>query len=180
MVAKLREKPNSEGIEVTIGDLTSTVLQETFSLVYIVFNTIENLTTQEAQVACFCNAARHLDPGGRFVVEVEMPGPRRLPPGETFRVFTGQEDYWGIDEYDVVTQRFFSHHLWIEEGRFERFSAPYRYAWPSELDLMAQIAGMRLENRWNGWDKETFTSESDGHVSVWQRPASELPGLIVT
>ena len=172
MVAKLREKPGAERIDVTIGDFTTTVVEGPFSLVYLMFNTIENLTTQEAQVECFRNAAAHLEPGGRFVVEVGVPDLRRLPPGETFRVFSGQEDYWGIDEYDVVKQGLVSHHVWIADGSVKRFSAPFRYVWPSELDLMAKLAGMRLRDRWGGWEREPFTSDSDGHVSVWEKPAA--------
>jgi SAM-dependent methyltransferase len=170
MVAKLREKPGAEAIDVTVGDFTTTVVEGSFSVVYVVFNTIENLTTQEAQIACFRNAAAHLEPGGCFVVEVGVPDLRRLPPGETFRVFSSEENYWGIDEYDVVRQGLVSHHVWIADEGVERFSAPYRYVWPSELDLMAKLAGMRLRDRWSGWEREAFTSESDGHVSVWEKP----------
>jgi SAM-dependent methyltransferase len=169
MVAKLREKPGAERIDVTIGDFTTTAVKDSFSLVYVVFNTIENLTTQEAQIACFRNAAAHLEPGGCFVVEVGVPDLRRLPPGETFRVFNSEENHWGIDEYDVVKQGLVSHHVWIADEGVERFSAPYRYVWPSELDLMAKLAGMRLRDRWSGWEREAFTSESDGHVSVWEK-----------
>jgi SAM-dependent methyltransferase len=172
MVAKLREKPGAERVDVTVGDFTTTVVEGSFSLVYVVFNTIENLMTQEAQVACFRNAAAHLEPGGCFVVEVGVPDLRRLPPGETFRVFSSEENYWGIDEYDVVKQGLISHHVWIVDEGVERFSAPYRYVWPSELDLMAKLAGMRLRDRWSGWEREAFTSESDGHVSVWAKPGA--------
>ena len=164
-----RAKPGAHDIAVTIGDFATTTVDGTFSLAYLVFNTIMNLTTQAAQVACFRNAAAHLEPGGCFVVEVGVPDLRRLPPGETFRVFSGQENYWGIDEYDIVKQGLVSHHVWMVDGAVERFSAPYRYVWPSELDLMAELAGMRLRDRWSGWEREAFTSESDGHVSVWQK-----------
>ena len=172
MVARLREKPGSEDIEVTIGDFATTRLDGSFSLVYLVFNTIGNLTTQEAQVECFRNAAAHLEPGGTFVIEVGVPQLRRLPPGETGHVFHIGEDRWGIDEYDVATQGLISHHFWNEEGRSEHFSMPFRYVWPSELDLMAQLAGMTLRERWAGWTKEPFTSESRSHVSVWEKPAA--------
>jgi SAM-dependent methyltransferase len=171
MVARLRAKPGGDGIPVTIGDVATTRLEGSFSLVYLVYNTIANLTSQAMQVACFRNAAAHLEPGGRFVIEVSVPDLRRLPPGEVFRVFdAGIDGHWGIDEYDVATQGLVSHHLWIEDGRVERFSAPFRYVWPAELDLMAQIAGMTLRERWDGWTKEPFTNESRSHVSVWETP----------
>jgi SAM-dependent methyltransferase len=170
MVARLRAKPSGEDIGVTIGDFATTAVDGSFSLAYLVFNTISNLTTQEAQVACFRNAAAHLEPGGTFVIEVGVPGLRRLPPGETFHVFSGSEDYWGIDEYDVANQGLISHHLRIVDGKLDRFSVPFRYAWPSEYDLMAQLAGMRLRERWSGWKREPFTSESRKHVSVWEKP----------
>jgi SAM-dependent methyltransferase len=170
MAARLREKPSADRIEVTIGDFARTSVGGAFSLVYLVFNTIMNLTTQAEQVACFRNAATHLEPGGCFVIEVGVPELRRLPPGETHRVFAAGESYWGIDEIDVATQGLTSHHVEIVDGRLERFSAPYRYVWPSELDLMAELAGMRLRERWGGWKREPFTSESRTHVSVWEKP----------
>lgn len=170
MVARLRAKPGAEQIGVTVGDFSATTVPGSFALVYLVFNTIMNLTTQESQVACFRNAAAHLEPGGCFVVEVLVPDLRRLPPGDTFRVFGAKDDYWGIDEYDVVSQGLWSHHVEIVDGRVERFSAPFRYVWPSELDLMAELAGMRLRQRWSGWNREPFTSESGSHVSVWEKP----------
>jgi SAM-dependent methyltransferase len=172
MVARLRAKPGGEDIGVTIGDFATTRVDGSFSLVYLVFNTIMNLTTQAAQVACFRNAAAHLERGGCFVIEVTIPELQRLPPGETFRAFHVSEARWGIDEYDVANQGLISHHFEIVEGRLERFSAPYRYAWPAELDLMAEIAGMRLRERWGGWKKEPFTSDSNKHVSVWEKPAT--------
>ena len=171
MVARLRAKPGGEDIDVTIGDFATTTVDGSFSLVYLVYNTIGNLTTQAAQVACFRNAAVHLEPGGCFVIEVGVPELRRLPPGEIFHVFGASEDSWGIDEYDVATQGLVSHHIENVDGRLERFSAPYRYVWPSELDLMAELAGMRLLERWGGWKREPFTNESRTHVSVWKRPA---------
>jgi SAM-dependent methyltransferase len=172
MVARLRSKPGGEDIGVTIGDFATTRVDGSFSLVYVVFNTIMNLTTQAAQVACFGNAAAHLEPGGCFVIEVTVPELRRLPPGETFHVFNASENHWGIDEYDVATQGLTSHHFEIVNGTVERPSIPFRYAWPSEFDLMAQLAGMRLQSRWGGWDREPFTSESNKHVSVWEKPES--------
>jgi SAM-dependent methyltransferase len=169
MVARLRAKPGGQDIPVTIGDVATTVLEQRFAVVYLVFSTIGNLTTQEAQVACFENAARHLEPGGAFVVEVDVPDLRRLPPGETFRVFATGEGYWGIDEYDVVAQRLTSHHLRQDGERLERTSVPFRYVWPAELDLMAQMAGLALESRAGGWRGEPFTAESRSHVSTWRR-----------
>jgi SAM-dependent methyltransferase len=171
MAAQLAAKPGGEAIDVTIGDIASTRVEGSFSLVYLVFNTIMNLTTQEAQVACFRNAGAHLEPGGCFVIEVMVPELRRLPPGETFHVFGGGADAWGIDEYDVADQGLVSHHLEVVDGTLERFSVPFRYVWPSELDLMAQLAGMTLRDRWSGWAREPFTNESRQHVSVWERPA---------
>jgi SAM-dependent methyltransferase len=172
MAAKLRAKPGGEGIGLTIGDFATTTLDGTFSVAYLVFNTILNLTTQAAQVACFQNVAAHLEPGGCFVIEVGVPRLQELPPGETFRVFHVSESRWGFDEYDVVNQGLISHHFEIVDGRAERLSIPFRYAWPSELDLMAQLAGMTLRERWSGWKRESFTNDSDKHVSVWEKPAS--------
>jgi SAM-dependent methyltransferase len=169
MVAKLRAKPGGEDIGETIGDFAMTRVEGSFSLAFLVFNTIMNLTTQEAQVACFRNVAAHLQPGASFVIEVGVPQLQRLPPGETIRAFQVSDTYWGFDEYDVVAQGQISHHLSIGDGRVDRFSFPFRYVWPSELDLMAQLAGMRLRERWGGWKREPFTSSSDKHVSVWEK-----------
>ena len=170
MVARMREKPGGADIPVAIGDFATTTLDARFSLAYLVFNTIFNLTTQAAQVACFRNVAAHLEPGGRFVIEVAVPELRLLPPGETIRAFHLSEARWGIDEYDVARQALTSHHFSIVDGRLERFAVPFRYAWPSELDLMAQLAGMSLRERWSGWNRQPFTSDSSKHVSVWQKP----------
>ena len=170
MAARLRNKPGGDSIDVTIGDFATTTVDATFSVAYVAFNTIMNLTTQEAQVASFRNVAAHLQPGGCFVVEVMVPELRRLPPGETFRAFHGSESSWGIDEYDVATQGLVSHHLEVVDGELERTSMPFRYVWPAELDLMAQLAGMRLRERWAGWTREPFTNESRAHVSVWEKP----------
>src|SRR5262245_43822243 len=172
MVARLREKPGTERIEVTIGDFATTRVAGTFSLVYLVFNTIGNLTTQNAQVACFRNAAAHLEPGGRFVIELGVPGLRTLPPGKRFQVFDFGEEHVGIDEYDVANQGLVSHHLSPDGDRWRLVSMPFRYVWPAELDLMAGLAGMALRERWSGWNREPFTSESTKHVSVWERPVS--------
>ncbi len=171
MVARLRAKPGGDDIGVTIGDFATTRVDGSFSLAYLVCNTIMNLTTQEAQVACFRNAAAHLQPSGCFVIKVMIPELQRLPPGEIFRVFRGSETYWGIDEYDVANQGLISHHVDIVDGRVETVSMPFRYAWPAEYDLMARLAGMRLRERWSGWKREPFTSESDKHVSVWEKVA---------
>jgi SAM-dependent methyltransferase len=167
MVARLRAKPGAESVGVTIGDFATTTVQATFSVAYLVANTIMNLTTQDEQVACFRNAASHLEPGGCFVIEVLVPGLRRLPPGEIFQPFDVSPSHLGFDEYDVAQQGLISHHYWIEDGGVEVFSPPFRYVWPSELDLMARLAGMELRERWGGWEREPFTSESDKHVSVW-------------
>ena len=134
------------------------------------FNTIGNLTTQTAQVACFRNVAAHLEPGGCFVIEVGVPELRRLPPGDTARVFHVEDDGWGFDEYDVAAQRLTSHHFETVDGRLAHHSVPFRYVWPAELDLMAQLAGMHLRERWEGWKREPFTSDSQKHVSVWEKP----------
>jgi SAM-dependent methyltransferase len=168
MVARLRAKPGGEDMSVSIGDFATTTVGGSFSLVYLVCNTIMNLTTQEAQVACFRNAAAHLRPGGRFVIKVMIPELRRLPPDETLHVFDASDTHWGIDEYDVANQGLVSHHFEAVGGDFERSSIPFRYVWPSELDLMAQLAGMTLRERWGGWRREPFRSESREHVSVWE------------
>jgi hypothetical protein len=129
-----------------------------------------NLTTQDAQVACFRNASAHLRPGGRFVIKVMVPELQRLPPGETMHVFDASDTHWGVDEYDVANQGLVSHHFEEVDDHLERASMPFRYVWPSELDLMAQLAGMALRERWGGWRREPFTSDSRKHVSVWEKP----------
>jgi SAM-dependent methyltransferase len=171
MAARLRAKPGGKDLGVTIGDFATTTVDGSFSLAYLVYNTIMNLTTQAAQVACFRNVAAHLEPGGRFVIEVMVPELRRLPPGEIFHVFNGREDGWGIDEYDIADQGLVSHHLEVVDGNLERSSVPFRYVWPAELDLMAQLAGMTPRERWSGWKREPFTSDSRQHVSVWEMSA---------
>ena len=170
MAARLREKPGGERIAVTIGDFATTTVEATFSVVYLVANTIMNLTTQAEQVACFRNAAAHLEPGGRFTIEVGVPGLQRLPPGETFQLFDVSPTHIGFDEYDVARQGLVSHHYWVTDGEVEVFSPPFRYVWPAELDLMAQLAGMTLRERWSGWQREPFTGDSTKHVSVWETP----------
>jgi SAM-dependent methyltransferase len=170
MVARLRAKPGGEDIDVTIGDFATTRVEGAFSLAYLVFNTIGNLTTQDEQVACFENAAAHLEPGGCFVIEVGVPQLQRLPPGETVRPFDVSPDHLGFDEYDVAAQGLISHHYSLVDGAWEAASVPFRYVWPSELDLMARLAGMTLRERWGGWRREPFTGESTRHASVWEKP----------
>ena len=169
MVARLQAKPGADDIGVTIGDFATTRGPEIFRLVYLVYNTIENLTTQDEQVECFRNAAAHLEAGGCFVIEVEVPALQRLPPGERIRAFTVTPTRFGFDELDIATQGGVSHHYWLADGRGGVFSMPYRYVWPSELDLMARIAGMSLRERWSDWNREPFTSDSTKHVSVWEK-----------
>jgi len=170
MVARLRAKPGGDVIGVTIGDFATTRVDGTFSVAYLVFNTIMNLTTQAAQVACFGNVAAHLEPGGCFVIEVGVPDLRRLPPGQTAVPFQVSPTQWAYDVYDVATQAMSSNYVSIVDGRGEYTTFPFRYVWPSELDLMARLAGLRLRDRWDRWSGEPFTSESRQHVSVWQKP----------
>jgi SAM-dependent methyltransferase len=170
MVARLRAKPGAESIEVTMGDYSSTRVDGEFAVVYVVFNTICNLVTQDAQVAAFENAAAHLRAGGVFVVETGVPALQDLPRGQTIVPFRADAGGLGFDVYDVVTQNFSSQHYRFEDGRVEAEPYEFRYAWPAELDLMARIAGMRLRHRWANWQRETFTAESGSHVSVWELP----------
>ena len=172
MVAQLRRKPGADRIGVTIGDFATATVEERFSVAYLVFNTIMNLTSQDEQVACFRNVAAHLQPVGCFVIEVGIPDLQRLPPGETVRAFTVTPERLGFDEYEIATQGLISHHYWIEDGKLEVFAAPFRYVWPAELDLMARLAGMSLRERWSGWNREPFTSDSRQHVSVWEKRVS--------
>ena len=172
MVARLRAKPGGEEIPVAVGDFASTRVEGRFTLAYVVYNTIGNLTTQEAQTACFRNVAAHLEDGGCFLVELGVPELRRLPPGDTMRVFQSSETHWGIDEYDVAGQGLTSHHfVRLDDGRFELVSMPFRYVWPAELDLMGRLAGLVLRERWSDWDRSAFTGESRSHVSVWEKVA---------
>jgi SAM-dependent methyltransferase len=171
MVARLRAKPGGDRIGVTIGDFATTRVDGEFTLAYLVFNTIMNLTTQEAQVACFRNVAAHLAPGGCFVIEVHVPELRRLPPGQNVVPVYARETQWAYDVYDTATQAMSSNYVTFEGGRARFTSIPFRYVWPAELDLMAQLAGMRPRERWAGWAREPFTSESRRHVSVWEKPA---------
>jgi SAM-dependent methyltransferase len=170
MVEQLRVKPGAEAVPVTIGDMTSTRVPGSFQLVYLVANTIMNVTTQDEQLAVFANAAAHLQPGGCFVVEVIVPQLRRVPPGEVARVFTLDPDHVGIETFDdLVEQVAWSHHWMDVGGRVVRHSAPYRYVWPSELDLMARITGFRRQARWAGWDRQPFTSDSTSQVTIYEK-----------
>jgi SAM-dependent methyltransferase len=178
MAARIGRKPGGGAVNVTIGDMTTTRVVGEFSLVYLVFNTISNVTTQDGQVDVFCNAAAHLRPGGLFLIEVGLPDLRRLPPGQDTVPFTVAPNgegggYVGFDQYDVVTQEFTSNHMIVSadgKGRFRRI--PFRYAWPAEMDLMARIAGMNLKYRWADWDRSELTAASTKHVSVWEKGLS--------
>lgn len=171
MLKVLGRKQGADAITLVEGDMAKTRLNRQFSLVFLVFNTIGNLTTQDAQVACFENAARHLVPGGRFVIENLIPPLRRFPPGSPGVAFAVSPDHTGIDTIDTTTQTLVSHHIFrAPGGGFRRNAVPQRYTWPAELDLMARIAGLTLEHRWGGWDKRRFDETSDKHVSVWRLP----------
>jgi hypothetical protein len=169
MVARLRAKPGSEAVGVTIGDLATTRVGGTFSVAYLIFNTIMNLTTQEAQVACFGNAAAHREPGGCVVVESRVPELRRLPAGQNVLPWQVSPERSVFYSYNVATQAMRGHYLEVADGRGEYSTIPFRYVWPSELDLMARLAGMTLRERWAGWRREPFTSDSTKHVSVWEK-----------
>ena len=173
MVDRLRAKPGGAAIEVAIGDMTATRVAGYFSLVFLVFNTIDNLKTQDAQVACFANAARHLSPGGAFVVETGVPPLRRLPPGETRLAFARSDRHWGIDEIDTATQTYTSHHAVRGPDGMRLTSVPFRYAWPAEMDLMARMAGLTLDARWADWTGAAFDADSRSHVSAWRRPQAD-------
>jgi SAM-dependent methyltransferase len=170
-IERLRAKPGADALSVTIGDYTTTRIAGSFTLVYLVFNTIMNVTTQDGQVEAFRNAAAHLAPGGVFLIEVIVPALRRLPPGQNLVPFRADATGFGIDEYEVVGQGLVSHHIDLWDGRPRYSSGPFRYVWPAELDLMARIAGLRLRDRWAGWRGEAFTAESPSHISVWEKPA---------
>lgn len=170
MLGELRTQPGGADLAVTLGDFATATVAGSFSLVYLLRNTITNLTSQDEQVACFRNAAAHLKPGGCFLIENHVPELQRLPPGETRHVFTATAEHVGFEEYDVVTQLAVSHHYWVVDGELATFSTAHRYAWPTELDLMSRIAGLELRERWADWTREPFTSMSRQHVSVWQKP----------
>jgi SAM-dependent methyltransferase len=166
MVARLRDKPGADRIAATIGDFTTTRVDGEFDLVYLVFNTIMNVTTQPGQVQCFRNAAAHLRPGGRFLIEVMVPQLRKLPPGQTAVPFTVTPTRLGFDTYEPATQSMSSVH--VADGEIS--TIPFRYVWPAELDLMAQLAGMEPEHRWESWSRAPFTDDSETHVSTWRKP----------
>jgi SAM-dependent methyltransferase len=173
MIEQLRAKADEAAIPVIAGDMATTRAPGPYTLVYLVYNTISNLLTQREQVACFRNAARHLVPGGRFVIELEVPELRRLPPGQQAIVFTSEPGYIGLDTYDLLHQRLVSHHFYFDRGRQARlFRSPHRYIWPAELDLMAELAGFELEARHADWAGAKFTAESRSHVSVYRLPAA--------
>ena len=170
MAARLRAKPGAGAVPVTVGDMTTTRLDGTFTLVYLVFNTIENVTSQDEQIAVFANAASHLAPGGRFVVEVEVPSVAGLLPSERGRVFDISPQHVGIDTLDDRAGQLFSSHHWtLLDGRWVQGSGQFRYIWPSELDLMARLAGFRLEHRWADWSRSPFTAGSASQVAVYQK-----------
>jgi len=177
MTARLRAKPGGEEIGVSIGDFATTTVDTTaggrFSLAYLVFNTIMNLPSQQEQVACFRNAAEHLAPGGCFVIEVMVPELRKIPAGQNIVPFSTGPTEWAYTTYDTVTQDATCHYVTVTaDGRGEVHSTPFRYVWPSELDLMAQLAGLRLRDRWDGWTRRPFTEDSVQHVSVWEKPVT--------
>jgi SAM-dependent methyltransferase len=174
MAARLRAAGGPD-VRVTVGDMATTRLDTTFRLVYLLRNTITNLTSQEEQVAVFGNAAAHLEPGGRFVVENYVPQLRRLPPGQSSHLFAATPTHIGVEEYDFVAQIAVSRHWWIVDGEVKEFSSPHRYVWPAELDLMARMAGLRLRERWAGWHREPFTADSPSHISVWEAGGAAGP-----
>jgi SAM-dependent methyltransferase len=169
MIDRLRAKPGADNVGATVGDAATTKVDGTFRLVYMVWNTIMNLTTQDEQVDCFRNAAAHLEPGGCFVIEVMVPALQRLPPGETVHPFLVSPTRLGFDQYDIPEQGLVSNHYWLSGNQAQVESQPFRYVWASELDLMARIAGMRLRERWGGWHREPFTADSTCHISVWEK-----------
>jgi SAM-dependent methyltransferase len=169
MVAQMRDKPGGESVGVTLGDFADARAPGEFSLAYLVFNTINNLTTQDEQVACFVNAARHLTTGGFFVIEVGVPALRLLPPGQRAVPFDVGEDSWAYDLYDCAAQSMSSNYVDGVDGHARLRSIPFRYVWPAELDLMARIAGLALAERYEDWDRRPFTHESTRHVSIWQK-----------
>jgi SAM-dependent methyltransferase len=171
MLEQLRRKVDEATIPVVLGNMATARVPGEFALVYVVWNSISNLHLQAEQVACFRNAARHLSPGGRFVVELWVPPLRRLPPGQLAAPFDVSEAHLGFDTYDLASQRCTSHHYWRDDDGAIRYSAGnFRYIWPSECDLMAELAGLELEARYGDWDGMPFTSESENHVSAWRKP----------
>jgi SAM-dependent methyltransferase len=169
MVARLRDKPGAEAVDVTIGDMATTRVDGTFAVAYLVFNTINNLTSQEAQVACFRNVAEHLAPGGCFVIETSIPPLRQLPPGQDIQGYRANPDRIVSYAYDHATQHYSGHYVEFANGVGAYRTIPFRYVWPAELDLMAHLAGLGLRDRWADWNREPFTTDSRSHVSVWQK-----------
>jgi SAM-dependent methyltransferase len=180
MVGRLRGQDGGAGIEVTVGDFATATAGGTFELVYLVRNTVTNLTSQDEQARAFVNAAAHLRAGGCFLIENYVPELRRLPPGQTTHVFAATADHVGVEEYDVAAQLAVSRHYWAIDGQLHTFSTTHRYAWPAELDLMARIAGLRLRHRWADWHRTPFTGESRSHISIWDKPADPQPGATPT
>lgn len=171
MIDVLRAKVDEQTVPVVLGDMTEARADGEYTLVYLVYNTISNVLTQDAQIACFRNAARHLAPGGRFVVELWVPELRALPPGRDAVVWRTEADYLGLDTYDVVGQLVVSHHVRTgADGASSLVRSTHRYVWPAELDLMARLAGFTLDARYADWSKAPFTAESPGHVSVYRLP----------
>lgn len=166
MARRLRAQPGGQDLAVTIGDFATTSVGGGFSLVYLLRNTITNLTTRDEQVACFRNAADQLVPGGLFLIENYVP---QLPPGETVRVFAAEPDHLAYEDYDPTAQIAVSTHHWLIDGELRTFSSPHRYVWPEELDDMAKSAGLSLLHRWSDWQRNAFTSDSPSHISVWRK-----------
>lgn len=171
MTKRLLAEPNGSKVEVTLGDFATATVDDAFDLVYLLLNTITNLTTQDEQVECFRNAAKHLRPGGTFLIENYVPDLRRIPPGEHSLVFTATPSHIGVEECDFLNQIGVSRHWWTIDGELRTLSSPHRFVWPSELDLMARIAGLRPSGRWSDWDRSPFTGESRSHVSTWVKAA---------
>jgi SAM-dependent methyltransferase len=175
MVAQLRRKADQATLPVLVGDMATARAPGEFSLVYLAWNSISNLRTQPEQVACFRNAARHLRPGGRFVLELWVPPLRRLPPGAPAVPMSIGDGHLVFDTYDLVTQQCTSHHYWRQaDGSVRYGSGNFRYIWPAECDLMAQLAGMELEDRFADWHRTPFTADSQSHISVWRKPDAHL------
>jgi SAM-dependent methyltransferase len=170
MVDELRGN-DARNVTAVVGDFATTRIPGSFSLVFLLRNTITNLTTQDEQIRAFRNAAAHLQVGGRFVVENYIPALRLLPPGQTRRVFQCTPDHVGIEEYDFVSQIAISRHWWVIEDTLRTFESPHRYVWPAELDLMAELAGMKLRDRSADFEHSAFTADSASHVSVWEKVA---------
>jgi len=170
MVARLRAQQGGADVGVTVGDFATTSAGGPFALVYLLRNTITNLTSQDEQVQAFANAAAQLSPGGCFLVESYVPALRLLPPGEIRHVFVATAGHVGVEEYDLAAQLAVSRHYWTIDGQLRTFFSTHRYVWPAELDLMARIAGLRLRARWADWHRRPFTGESRDHISIWEKP----------